>query len=94
MIEYVNPTSDQQAAAESAKQAREEARQKITEAEDKRRAKQEENNAKAAEVMETSVPFPSQEQNDQARLGILNIDELEAPEQPEMPPLHEQRKVD
>lgn len=60
-------------------------------AEDKRRAKQAENNAKAAEVMEKSTPVPTQEQVDQAKLGILKSDDFQAPDQPEMPPLHEQR---
>lgn len=71
-----------------------EAKDQAVAAEDKRRAKQEENNAKAAEVMEKSIPTPTQEENDKAKLGLLHPDERENPEQPVMPSLEEQRKVD
>ena len=60
----------------------------IQAAEDARRAKQAENNAKAAEVMEKSKPVPSQEENDLAKLGVPV--EIADPGNPEMPPLHEQ----
>ena len=75
-------------AAKSAEQSRDE----INKREDERRKQQEENNKKAAEVMEKSTPWPTQEQIDKAKLGTLKSDDLEAPEQPEMPPLHEQRR--
>ena len=63
-------------------------------AEEKRRAKQEEINKKAAEVMENSKPTPTQEEADLAKLGLLHPDDRVDPENPEMPSLEEQRKVE
>lgn len=66
--------------------------QAAREAEAKRRAKQEQNNAKAAEVMEKSKPVPTQEECDLLALGVPV--EIENPNNPVMPSLEEQRKVD
>lgn len=87
------PTPQQSAeAAKSAEQQQHERRDRLQKDENERRKRQEENNKKAAEVMEKSTPWPTQEQLDKAKLGILGPDDLEqAPDQPEMPPLHEQR---
>lgn len=82
-------TPQQQADADK---AREQSRDELNKREGERRKQQDENNKKAAEVMEKSTPFPSQEQLDQAKLGTLKSDDLQAPDQPEMPPLHEQRR--
>ena len=87
----VPQASDRQ--ARTTKELQEKRSDQIGKDEDDRRARQKANNAKAAEVMEKSKPTPTQEENDRAKLGTMHPDEREVPDNPEMPPLEEQRKA-
>jgi hypothetical protein len=40
---------------------------------------------------EQSQPTPTQEENDRLRLGLMHPDEKVSPDNPEMPPLHQQQ---
>jgi hypothetical protein len=84
-------TSNLDAAKENEQRERER-RERVQKDDDERRKRQEENNKQAAEVMEKSTPWPTQEVADKAKLGLIGPDDVEAPDQPEMPPLHEQRR--
>jgi hypothetical protein len=48
--------------------------------------------AKAEEVMATSQPTPTQDENDLLKVGAMNPLDIEERDAPEMPPLHDQRR--
>lgn len=81
---------DAEQARRDAEQQRDERNRRVSEDEEQRRKGQEERNKQAAEVMEKSTPWPTQEVADKMKLGIATEDDLQPPDNPEMPPLHEQ----
>lgn len=83
----------QQATAESAAKSMEDARKARAEQAGREKTARDELTAQAGKVMATSRPTPSQEENDLLAVGAMLPDDIEHIDQPEMPPLHEQRAM-
>jgi hypothetical protein len=82
---------DQGAAAEAAARDKEN-RQKAGEEVKRQKAARDELTLKAEQVMATSTPTPTQEENDMTRVGAMHPDDKKPGEAPTMPPLHEQQQ--
>jgi hypothetical protein len=92
MDEHQNKVAADRAAAE--KKADDERNKNATDQLKADKEKRDAANKQAADVMEKSKPYPTQEQNDMARLGVLSPDDMKPEEKaPAMPPLHEQYKA-